>query len=229
LLRHQAASGNGHLERSRFLWHRARTPRDGGAVTTYLVEHEGRAEGYFSIGKVESAHLHGYNLRLTDLVVRSSRAGHKVIDFLAHHRSMADEVQWFGSPTEPIHHLLREPWHSVELLLNWMLRVVRVKEAFESRGYASGVSAEAHVAITDEVLPDNSGPWILRVDRGRPTATRGGQGKLKLTVRGLAALYASHLSPFDAQAVGLAEGPEEDLGALGAMFAGPMPWMSDMF
>lgn len=229
LHRRWGSGGNGHLDRSRFLWRRACEPRDAGPATTYVVEQAGMPQGYLSVSKVESNHMHGYDLRLTDVVTMSADAARAVVDFLAHHRSMADVVTWFGSPSDPILQMLREPWHSVELALNWMLRITSVKEAFEHRGYARAMTAEARVELIDDTLPDNAGTWTFALNGGAPAARRGGGAKLRLDIRGFAAMYSGHLNGEGIRRLGLAEGDEETLLTLTAMFAGPAPWMSDMF
>ena len=48
-------------------------------------------------------------------------------------------------------------------------------------------------------------------------------------MRGLAALYTGYQSPFALRGLGRLDGPDGDLEALGALFAGPAPCMRDGF
>jgi uncharacterized protein len=56
----------------------------------------------------------------------------------------------------------------------WMARVVDVERAFAARGFAPHLEIEAVVAVTDDVVPANSGRWHLRVSGGEGTASRVG-------------------------------------------------------
>jgi predicted acetyltransferase len=102
-----------------------------------------------------------------------------------------------------------------------MLRVNDVKLALEARGYA--VDGEAHLEIDDDLIPQNRGRFVLTVKSGRGTVRRGGRGSTRLDIRGLAAIYSGFLSCAQAAAVGHASGDDVPL------FAGPVPWMADLF
>jgi predicted acetyltransferase len=52
---------------------------------------------------------------------------------------------------------------------------------------------------------------------------------VKADARGLAPLYTGYHSPFELRAAGRLDGPDSDLERLGAIFAGPAPWMRDGF
>ena len=110
-----------------------------------------------------------------------------------------------------------------------MLRLVDVKAALEARGYRSGVSAEVHLDIQDDLFPENSGKKRLVISDGGAEVTGGGDGRIRLDVRGLAALYTGHLSAHDLAVTSLIDASDGDLESLGAVFAGPAPWMADMF
>ena len=60
-------------------------------------------------------------------------------------------------------------------------------------------------------------------------AREGGRGGLRVDVRGLAALYSGRLSPEELRVTGLLDGEPRDLAAAALAFAGPAPWMPDMF
>ena len=111
-----------------------------------------------------------------------------------------------------------------------MVRVLDVASALAARGYLPGVSAEVHLDVTaDEVLPENAGRWLLRVEDGRGEATRGGRGAVRCDIRGLAAMYTGFHSPVDLRAAGFVEADDVSLASASAAFAGPHPWMADHF
>jgi predicted acetyltransferase len=70
---------------------------------------------------------------------------------------------------------------------------------------------------------------VLRVDDGAGRAEPGGQGRMRLHIRDLATLYSGYFTPQELlQASDLAV----DTGSLVAaaqLFAGPRPWLPDMF
>ncbi len=223
----------GHLERNAFLWMRARSPRDAKRPADgYMIERGGTAEGYISVWKQDSAPL-DYVLRVSDMVALSGDAASAILNFMAHHRSMADEAWWFGAPHDPLVSMLRDAWLDLSLQMNWMTRIVRPAEAMAMRGFLPGVSGDIAICLDDAILQDNTGIWMLSVHAGRGRAERirsAPDGRMvRLTANGLAALYTGHLSGSESAALGHAEGPPEALDTLTALFAGPRPWMSDMF
>ncbi|HVP73708.1 MAG TPA: sterol carrier protein domain-containing protein, partial [Phycisphaerales bacterium] len=73
------------------------------------------------------------------------------------------------------------------------------------------------------------------VDGGAVKVKNGGAGDAIIDIRGLAALYTGHLSPQDLLSWGRLQiadhvrDPQRVLETLAAMFAGPRPWLGDMF
>jgi predicted acetyltransferase len=116
-----------------------------------------------------------------------------------------------------------------------MLRIVHLENAIKARGWSPFVRAEVALDVRDDVLDQNAGRWQLSVHDGAASVQRGGAGDAIIDIRGLAALYSGHLSPHDLIAWGrlsLADHVRDVAGvlaALQAIFAGPRPWMSDMF
>jgi predicted acetyltransferase len=111
----------------------------------------------------------------------------------------------------------------------WMLRIVRLAEALTLRGYPAGVSAELHMQVEDDLLPENTGAFVLTVRDGSATVARGGRGTFRLSIRALASVYTGFLSPAQLVAAGMLETSEHDAAIAAALFAGPTPWMRDHF
>ena len=158
-----------------------------------------------------------------------------MLSLLADHRSMTHEIIFQGTPDDPIIKLLPERNYSAKLLDHWMLRIVDVKAALTARGYATCVNAEIHFLVADDLLSQNSGRHVLRVENGSARVESGGRGDLEIDIRGLAALYSGHASANDLLAIGLiapssrAKNAHEKMELASAVFAGPAPWMGDMF
>jgi predicted acetyltransferase len=125
---------------------------------------------------------------------------------------------------------LPERGYTVKLLDHWMLRLVHVRAALTGRGYPAGLSAQVHLDVADDILPGNHGRIVFTVESGRGSVAPGGRGDVKVDVRGLAALYTGHATPWDLRLVGqLTAMAEEPLLALASIFAGPAPTTPDFF
>ena len=111
----------------------------------------------------------------------------------------------------------------------WMVRILDVARALEARGFPPDLECELSLDVRDDVLPHNAQRFVLEVCKGRGRVRKGGRGKLRIDVRGLAALYTGHWLPADLVAVGLLDGPERDCATASTLFAGPAPWMPDFF
>ena len=225
-----AALQPGWLDRHEYMWTKIEQwkaeVREG-----YVVGADGAVDGYLYFARRRDA-TGKHDVFVADLVALDARAGRRLLTFLADHRSMANEVSWFGGPTDPVLALLPEASYRLELALPWMVRVVDVARALETRGYPAGVEAEIDLAVEDALIPENSGPYRLRVARGRASVVRGAAADrraIALDVRALAALYTGFHSADALAVLGLLEGAAEDRARLSALFAGAAPTMPDMF
>jgi predicted acetyltransferase len=216
----------GWLDRDEYMW--SRVPewrgetRDGYAV---LSGHDVLGYVFLAQRRLDTGH---HNLFLSDIVASDARAALRLFSFLADHRSLADDVIWFGGPHDALLAVLPEQTYSLRSMLYWMLRIVDVRAALEQRGYSASVQAELHLDVRDEVLTANNGRVILHVENGRPTVKPGGKGRIELDVRGLAMLYSGFLSAESLAATGRLKAEKNDLARASAVFAGQAPSMPDM-
>jgi predicted acetyltransferase len=224
---HHATELAGYLDRGPYIWGRVRRPNDQTA-TGYLVEAEGRVEGYVYLTQHRTSGVH-QEIHCSDLVALNPRVGRRLLSLFADYRSLGEEVSWCTGPIDPL--LLQLPDHAykMELVDHWMLRIVNVEKALTLRGYPTSCRAELHLDVTDTVIPQNRGRYVLSVDGGRVELGRGGIGALEIDVRGLAPMYAGFLSPEALRRCGLLQGDEQALAAARDLFAGPAPAMSDSF
>ncbi len=231
LYRRRRVGENGCLDRIDRIWERVkRAPRET-PLCAYVVERDGVPEGYtLYIQKREPGVVFRYDMHARDLVCLTRDAARELLGFFARNRSVANHLYFYAAPQDPL---------LIELQLNqevrvherqdWMLRIVRVPDALQQRGYSAHVKTEAQVTIDDPALPDNSGDWTLQLSDGRMQVERGGRGGPRLHVRGLAALYSGSLAPAQLRNAGLLTGADQHDAALQAMFAGTTPWMPDFF
>jgi len=216
---------HGLLERDESFWLDRFDPLRGLPLRAYAVRFDGRAEGYAILARGIAER----RLAIREAMFTTLRAGRRIQTLLADHAMMLDTARWWGGPQDPLAHLLGEQQAAAAPQKDWMLRIVDVGRALTGRGYAPGVDAVLHLDLVDPLLAENAGPWQVEVSGGRAQVARGGQQRLRLDIRGLAAMYTGHLDPPLAELLGLASGPAEQLARLGAIFAGPKPYMSDAF
>lgn len=146
------------------------------------------------------------------------------------HRSMCDQFRWFGAPNDPIHLLAEEQWINVKQFMRWMLRIVDLPGAIVGRGYDETVVGELHLEINDPLIPENHGRWLVRVAEGKAAAERGGDGRLAMDIRALAPLYTSLFTAEQLVSSGVIEAADIDqVGLASRVFAGPPPWMPEIF
>jgi predicted acetyltransferase len=217
----------GWLDRDEYMW--GRVPewrgetRDGYAV---LAGHDVLGYVFLAQRRLDTGR---HNLFLSDLAASDARAALRLFAFLGDHRSLAEDVIWFGGPHDALLTVLPEQSYSLRSMLYWMLRVVDVRAALEQRGYSASVQAELHFDVRDELIAANHGRVILHLENGRATVKPGGKGRLELDVRGLAMLYSGFLSAEALFATGRLKAEKNDLARASAVFAGPAPSMPDMF
>ena len=78
-----------------------------------------------------------------------------------------------------------------------MLRVVDVVRARGGRGWADGVEGRGDQDVTDSLLPDNTGTWVLALEGGRARVSAGEAGGAPVGPPRLAQLVAGVLPAVD--------------------------------
>jgi predicted acetyltransferase len=209
------------------MWRRIVDPwkRD---VLGFVVEGPGGPEGYVFLHVARSEGLR-QELTVTDLAAVTSAGARRLLRLLADHDSLADRVVWYGNPADPMLGALGEYVWKGRVFFPWMVRILHPKAALEARGYPVGLTAELHFEIEDSLLPENTGRFVLEVADGSGRVRSGGRGTIRAHVRGLAAIYGGWTTPRAARTLGLLDAPEAELAAAASVFAGPVPWMADMF
>lgn len=231
LYRVRARQTSGNLDRTEWLWKFRLEPKDR-KMFRYLIRRNDQFEGYL-------AYFHGTRsdpITITDLVVLTPDAGRRVLAMLAGYHTMVEHATWAGGALDPLLYLLGEnlaagsrPRASIKYSYDWMLRIVDVAKALAQRGYPQQLRATLELEIDDDVLSQNSGRYTLEIADGKASVTSGGRGLIKLGIRELAAIYTGFMAPVELRTLGTIEGSDADLALMGALFAGPRPWIADMF
>ncbi|MCB9897025.1 MAG: GNAT family N-acetyltransferase [Planctomycetes bacterium] len=223
-----ASARNGMLRRDAILWERVRRV-DGKDAHHFVVRGaSGEVEAYLSFAQPPDW-LMGKDLTLTDCVVNTAAAGRRLLAFLQSYSTLSPTAVLHGSVRHPLVGLASHGRTKTSLFMPWMTRILNVQAALEARGWPHGATGELHLDVRDDGLPANHRRFLLEV---HPDATRvsdGGQGLLKIDVRGLAAAYTGFASAGELVTLGLLDGAPADLAAFDALFGTSAPWMPDFF
>lgn len=218
--------GAGSTDRTAALWHALlRWTRGGTAAPVLARDPQGRPRGYALLDTSDSEDT----VCVRELIALESDAARTLLAHLAGYRGIFERATWPGGGFHPFVHVLRdEPRESKASPV--MFRLLDPAAALTARGYPPGVTATIELELIDAVLPANAGPLTLELDgSGAGRATRGGGGRVRLDVRGLAVLYTGHATPHELALTGAVDGPGGGLDALALAFAGPRPWLADRF
>ncbi len=222
-----APHNNGNLDRHPALWTWLLKPDSNEILSAYGLGSPEQPEGYLVI--TQATKQPNSRLRVNDWVALTPAALQTFWAFLADHRSQIDTVQWKSSVVDPLTLVLPEDTTKPMFVERWMLRIVDVKGALERRGYPSQLQTELHLELEDDVIPANTGKFVLTVADGRGKVAPGGSGELKLNIRGLAPLYTGLFNAHQLQVMGLLSGSEEVRAIATQIFAGLPPWTPDFF
>lgn len=218
----------GGLDRHPLNWARLLEPPGERPVALYLIEGRDGPEGY-----VAARHGERDTLEVRDWAATTPTAVRALLAYLAGHRSVVRTVTWRGGPADPlVFHMPDKGWRIAQAQ-HWLSRIVDVERALAGRGYPPGLSGSVTLEVRDPILPANEGRFALTVDDGAGTVERLGTGitgsAVSLDIQTLAPLYTGH---YDARFLARAGRLDADPGSLAAaslIFAGPRPWMADMY
>jgi predicted acetyltransferase len=220
---------HGALVRGPYLWVRVRGPR-GMVAQGYGFFRGEQLEGYTYLIKQSGASWQDNVLEATDLVLPTPDTVASFLGLLAGHRAFFPTARWPSPPNSPLLLALPEPWQlKLSLTEQWMLRIVRLRQALSQRGYPPLLQAQLHLQVEDPWFEENAGAWVLQVEQGTANLERGGEGQLRLDIGTLAALYSGFMSAEDLALAGRLSGDAETLATASAIFGGWTPMLADFF
>lgn len=170
-----------------------------------------------------------YEIHIRDAFAASRDAAERILAFLGDHGTMAGAAYYESGHADPLLSAAREEWVKITDRILWMVRVLNVPQALAARGYSRQLRAEIEMEIADDLIVENAGRFVLSVSGGAVRVRRGGNGALRIDIRGLAPLLSGHLSAEQIQTMGLLDGPQDVLAAASSVFAGPAPGMNERF
>lgn len=222
----------GHLDRGDWYWARVFNQRAGeGAgnlVYAYLLEGQAGPEGYV-IYTQPAGGTRRYRLKVRDWACATPAARRRLLAFFASHRTMADQVELHAAPNDPLLVMAEAPRMAPVVDHPWMLRICDVQAALEARGWPAGLACELRLQVKDPLLPENERPFALTIEAGRAAVRLAANPSVTMDVRGLAALFSGYMDPQAVKGLGLLEGGDAELAPLRTAFAGPPPWLPEIF
>ena len=231
----RAKQSNGQFRRTDGLWQRLLEPYDGQGSITYLFGDPTRPEGYVILRPGSRDLGVPQPLVANDVVANTPRALGRLAALLYDHRSMHDDFQFFGSPADPLILFSDRSIVHIKEQLRWLLRIIHLPAAMAGRGYPAFLTGQLHLHIKDPLINENDGRWVFSFHDGSAEADRGGDGLLELDIDWLAPLFTSYMTPDQLISLGKLKYKTDDarnksqLELLSTAFAGPAPWMPELF
>ena len=151
----------GGLDRHDLNWARKLDPGGDRPVAVYLIEGREGPEGY-----VAARHAPDDRLEVLDWTATTPATVRSLLAYLAGYRSVVRTVSWYGGPSDSlVFHMPDKGWR-VGKAQHWLTRIVDVERALGDRGYPAGLAGSVTLEVTDALLPQNEGRFVLTV-RGR--------------------------------------------------------------
>jgi predicted acetyltransferase len=230
--RRAAAATNGLLDRSDAWWTGARLERNDRPIYRFATHDAGDVTGalVYQQTAIPGGAGYAFTVDARALFWHDADAARALLAVVALNRALATEFRWSGPPDDPLAALFPEPAIAVEWTTPWMCRLLDVPVALAARGYPPGVTAAVEFTVDDPVLPENAGAIRLEARDGQATVERIDRAVARTDVAVLAALYTGRLAARDAVRIGrLNDATEAEIAGLEALFAGPKPWLADIF
>lgn len=234
----------GQLDRTERNWRRSWGREDLAAVL--YRSQEGTPEGYAIVRYRADLPVDRRFIEVEERVWLTLAAQQGIYGWLSTLGDQWREVVYRAHPEEGFGDRLNEPrlpllsapswglWFpSATLLRGPMFRVLHVPDALRLRRVAPEESLTVVLALQDRQVPENDGPWRVRIEGGRMEVERGdgpADAVLRLGTSTLSRIFIGAVAPWQAVAGGLAtvDRPEV-IAALDRAFALPKPWTFDRF
>jgi len=210
----------GSLVRGPYIWDRVWRARGGTSHDGFVVLQDDRITGWLVVD--QSSRPDGFqNVEVKDAQALDGASWARIGALLRAFGSMSRTTKMIGGPTHPLFDVASEFRVETKLWEPWMLRLVHLEAAMRERGWPAHLSAELHLSVDDDVLPENTGAWVLAIRDGEAMLHKGGPGTIKLGIRALTRLYSGWTGAHQLAQTGLLSASAAELDLLDAAFAGP--------
>ncbi len=228
-----ARASTGLVARSADWWdERILSSRQGERVYRYAVRTGGKLTGYVVYThEAASADLpYAFALSCRDLVWEDAESASSLLAFASANAGLGVELEWPGSPLDPLLTSLTGQLPRAISSLPGMVRLIDVRGALEARGYPDDVEATVELEVSDPCIPANEGTVRLTVAGGSGHVESVSSAAARVGVDALAALYTGWLPAGSLARLGrIQDARPETLRTLEKLFLGPTPWVVAVF
>ncbi|WP_068677053.1 enhanced intracellular survival protein Eis [Oceanobacillus sp. Castelsardo] len=160
-----------------------------------------------------------------------------LLQFMANHDSMADQIHIDVPESDNLPVLLDEPRFGQKVSPYFMARIVDVNsflKQYVSQLQLKGVSLQLHVQ--DDFIPDNSGTYYLKEVNGKMDVTQEkgikenkGNIGISCNIQQLTTMFFGYKRPMELYNLGLVDGNERDLHTLEGLIPSKQTYFPDFF
>lgn len=227
--RRQAQRTHGHLDRSDGWWEFIMRDLDKSAYLYVVDRADGGIAGYVYYHQSPRPDW-GYRINVSEVKADDADTAVALWRLVGSSSTMASDVSMSGTPEHELLLLLPEQDLVQTESLRYMVRMIDLPGAFAARGYPLGARGTVDFELEDRDCPWNTGRWRLSFEDGNAAMAKGGDGAVRITPAALATLYSGYASATKLQMVGALPGAtEREVKVLDDAFAGPTPWMPEIF
>lgn len=217
---------NGMLARDEHRWRYHVLSED--LITVVAYNESGEAEGYlmfqvknrlFTVKEIVATTLNGWKL---------------LLEFIANHDSMVEEVKMIVPENDQLSLLLDNPRFEQRIYPYFMARIVDVPtflEAYPFQGH--GEVLELSLAIQDDFFPENSGIYQLSCNGGNVNITRSKmtetQGDIHCSIQQLTSMLIGFKRPLELYELGLITGKRTKIEQLERIVPSKQTYLMDFF
>ncbi len=196
--------------------------------TSVVIDADGALQGYCTWNRDGGYGREG-RLIIEELIVLTAAAATTLLAMFGTWTSVAPNLLITVPPQDPFFYLAPVRVDSIEIRRPWMLRVIDAGAAFAARGWPEFAKGTVDLAIDDTVCPWNAGSFRLTFRDGEGGLEPGGDGRVRIGARGLAAVFAGGSLDVMRRSGLLTGGDARDDALLQAAMAGPAPTLRDYF
>jgi predicted acetyltransferase len=235
-----AVQSQGLMDRSEFFWNTFLEPPDDDVLHRYCVERDGAITGYMIFSEhTERGHLAyafaegddnlSYAFATRDLVWSDLDSALALMGFAEGHRAWATSLLWTGPVEDPLATVFADRPGKIHSSNHWMARILDVTAALQQRGYPAMARCVFELDISDPVIERNNAAFRVTVEGGRATVEPVSAARSRADIGILSGMFTGWLAPRDAVRLGRLEADDATVLALQTAFAGPKPWLLEIF
>ena len=226
-----ASAWPGMLDRSEYCWTRLRKWRGQEYRGFGAFSPGGELCGYLYMAQTRKPETGRFDVAISDIGWIDQDAARRLLMFIADFTTMGDDCVFQGGVSHPLCNYIHHNIYQMRLRDPWMLRIIDVRKAIESRGYSQGLDLCSTIKVVDDIVPQNCRVWQIRIADGKGRAVQTGEvgAVCEIDICTFAQIWSGYLSVQQAVALERVNGDPAQLFQLAPAFAGPTPWMTDFF